>query len=84
MAVTTNITITPAQGWLLVASSPGAITVKSNEEFFKRYSWAIASSAPSASSVGNVEAGGVSFESNGFAGNLYVKVFESHIFAVTV
>jgi len=83
MAATTNIIIDKTAGWTLIASSPGAITLKSNAPSWMAFATAIASSLPAADFVGEQHPGGTSWESQGFAGNLYAKTYDAHHFAVT-
>jgi len=85
MATTTNILVGETEGWTLVASSPAAITLKSNAPPWMDFAVAIAGSLPAVDFVGEQHPGGTSWESQGFIGNLYVKAYdEAHQFAVTI
>jgi len=84
MALTSNITVKKADGWTLAASNPAAITVKSNAPTWMTFAVAIASSQPTIDFVGEQHPGGTSWESQGFAGNLYLKAYDdAHLFGVT-
>lgn len=62
MAATTNLTISPADGWVLVASSPGPLTLKSNCPEWMGFQLAIAAVVPAAEFIGEVHSGETSWE----------------------
>lgn len=87
MASTTNITVTESEGWRLISTDPKAVTLKSNSPSWYWFHVAIAGSEPSGDFVGELHGGGTSWESQGFIGNLFVKVDipnQDHHFAVTI
>jgi len=84
MALTSSVIIIREDGWTLIASNPAAITVKSNMLPYMTFEITIAPNLPPTDFKGEQHPGGTSWESQGFAGNLYLRAHkESQHFAIT-
>lgn len=84
MANTTDITLSPENGWTAVATDPTALTVHSNTGADWHLAITDDGNPPAVDLVGEVHRGYVSWESGAITGTVYLRATaNAHSFAVT-
>jgi hypothetical protein len=73
MAATTNLTITVAEGYVLVKANPSVWRIWANSLPYNNWELVIAASQPAETVRGELHSGRTSYDTQGFTGNIYVR-----------